>query len=234
MPCDLQQDLQIEKLLDKLDAESGKQKEEIQTDCSGGDGNPDIFKQDITVWCAKGCAPLPQDFDTYWDPQYNPQSPTAGLDLAPIQPVKNYTVIIKCRDGYAPVNGNGQTNEAYCSDLGWVPALSNIATCTSGCKDIRNDVQYGSSADLRSTTLGGAPFNIGDVLTFTCDKGYALSGSKYVTCSSTQSWTPETLPECIKTDQAAVSEARRVGRRGGWWVLLAVIQVALFGLVGGS
>ena len=39
-------------MLDKLDTESGKQKEEIETDCSGGEGNPDIFNEDITVWCA--------------------------------------------------------------------------------------------------------------------------------------------------------------------------------------
>ena len=39
-------------MLDKLDTESGKQKEEIETDCSGGQTNPDIFNEDITVWCA--------------------------------------------------------------------------------------------------------------------------------------------------------------------------------------
>ena len=51
------------------------------------------------VTFTEGCAPLPQDFDTYWDPVYNPQSPTAGLDEAPIRPVKNYTVTVRCRDG---------------------------------------------------------------------------------------------------------------------------------------
>lgn len=44
-----------------------------------------------------------------------------------------------------------------------IPRKSNRIVLSGGCKDIRNDVQYGSSANLRSTTLGGAPFNIGKV-----------------------------------------------------------------------
>ena len=206
-----------------MDTTSGTQYGIIETDCSGDSSNPDIFADSITVWCATGCAPLPEDFETYWDPEYNPQSANFDLTKAPIQPNKNYTVTVNCRDGYAPINGNGQTNIAYCSELGWFPALSNIQSCTSGCKDVRNNIAYGYSQDLRSTTLGGTPFNIGDVLTFACDSGYTMSGSSYLTCASIQTWLPRTYPKCVPQTAQDSGGVRVVGS----WVIGVILVLGM-------
>ena len=63
-------------------------------------------------------------------------------------------------------------------------------------------------------------------MTFVCDSGYALSGSQYVTCSSTQTWTPGPLPQCIKTNAVAVSAARGQNCLVTWFVV-TIITVRL-------
>lgn len=209
--------------LDKLDTSTGRQYGKIRTNCGGGSDNPDIFT-DISSWCAYGCAPLPEDYDTRWVPTYNYQSANAALDEAPIKAVKNYTASIDCKDGYAPKNGNSQSDTAFCQDDGWQPRLSNLIECASGCKDIRTKVEHGYSNNLRSTTLGGTPFNIGDVVTFTCQTGYELKGETYYTCVSDQSWHTKTYPNCVKKTTSTSTS----GARGDHTDLVMTLNLLLF------
>ena len=62
-------------------------------------------------------------------------------------------------------------------------------------------------------------------MTFVCDSGYALSGSQYVTCSSTQTWTPGPLPQCLKTNAVAVSAARGQKSLVSWLMVTIIITV---------
>lgn len=111
-------------------------------------------------------------------------------------------VYAKCNEGYT-LKGLGYRT---CKKSGWT---DEIGTCEEG------EATCPSPAVANSVSSGGdvPVYQPGDVVTFTCSKGFQLAGAQQVTCGADGQWQPQ-LPLCLPALESAQPLPNRDGGCG--------------------
>ncbi|KAL5255712.1 hypothetical protein ACHWQZ_G011064 [Mnemiopsis leidyi] len=191
--------------------ELGEQREEIEVRCAGNTFVPDIFNGQDT-WCDVGCAPIPEDYTNYWNPNYTQRSMGLASRGVPITADPELEISVQCKDGYAQKIGDVGERNVYCTEFGWSPILLQLIKCATGCRDISGEISNGRAI----FTPGTLTFSIGERVSFKCDPNFKLSGNEVITCDSGQRWTSE-VPECVPD---GVVKSRGFRFDAGIWLIL--------------
>ena len=94
--------------------------------------------------------------------------------------------IIRCNDGTVP---NITLFSATCNDQGqWFPWVTYIPACKVPCPAF-NLSQHLTASNSDTTRT------VGTKVTFSCDPGFSLNGSEFVTCMQSGAWSDKT-PSC--------------------------------------
>jgi len=93
---------------------------------------------------------------------------------------------IHCIAGTVP---NTTLNSATCSDQGqWLPWVPYLPACKPPCAELN------VTAHL-TATMSDPTRAVGTKVTFSCDPGYSLNGSDFITCMQTGMWNAK-APSC--------------------------------------
>ena len=177
------------------------------------------------TYCTPGCYLLP---DHGYTVTYPRGLVTTEEYSPPIQPNPELHVTLACARGYATAVGDTGFTSLQCKqklvaggsglDVEWSVDENNRLTCVRGCRDITESVMHGETTASARARADGPPFSPGDVVPFSCKRGYALVGHSLLSCTGGNTWSEE-LPECVSV------ETSNAGCSGVTHSLLIVLAV---------